>query len=545
MPSCNKISAGVWSFADNITLATGWSRHGIAFISGAFGTLALAPINITPAMACPMIAAVWLIDGSRQQHSSSTTASLLASFKVGWWLGFGYFLASLWWLGAALLVEADQFAWALPLAVLGLPAGLALFTAIGFSFAHLLWSATPWRVFALSTGFSGAEWLRGKILSGFPWNDVGMALAGSDSLAQTSAVVGLHGLNLIAILIFATPAILADRVSLRQASRFIMPIIVLALLFMMGVFGAVRLNGHETTYLDGAKLRLMQPNLPQDAKFQPENGLEILEHYLALSLTPPSHEPASSSQITHIIWPESAFPFILFQQPVALSLIAEKLNKKILITGAARAQGDAFLQKQKIYNAIEVVAGDKLVSFFDKIHLVPFGEYLPLENMLSPLGVSHLVPGVWDRGDAQRLLAVPGLPLAAPLICYEAVFSGEVVEKKPQAPRPGWLLNVTNDGWFGDTIGPYQHFAQARLRAIEEGLPLVRVANTGVSAVVDPYGRVLQALPVGKEGVIDSPLPGVAAPTIFSRLGDRVFLGLWLVSALIALWSHMASKVRI
>ena len=211
------------------------------------------------------------------------------------------------------------------------------------------------------------------------------------------------------------------------------------------------------------------------------------------------------------------------RRPKALTEIARALQGKILITGAARAEEGA--GRTKLFNAIDVLEGSRLVSAYDKIHLVPFGEYLPLDGLLRPFGVHHLVPGIWDVGTGPRRLSVPGLPPAAPLVCYEAIFPGEAVDGG--APRPEWMLNVTNDGWFGKTSGPYQHFAQARLRAIEEGLPLVRVANTGVSAIVDPYGRVLQSLPLGVEGVIDGALPKAAPPTFFARHGAFVFPALW------------------
>ena len=219
----------------------------------------------------------------------------------------------------------------------------------------------------------------------------------------------------------------------------------------------------------------MQPNLAQDAKFRPENGDAILAHYLELSDRATGPERRGVVDATHIIWPESAFPYVVTRRPKALGEIARALQGKILITGAARAEeGDG---RTKLFNAIDVLDGVRLVSAYDKIHLVPFGEYLPLDGLLRPFGVHHLVPGIWDVGRGPRRLSVPGLPPVAPLICYEAIFPTEAVAAG--APRPQWMLNVTNDGWFGKTSGPYQHFAQARLRAIEEGLPLVRVANTG------------------------------------------------------------------
>ncbi len=504
------------SAAQRIILSEGWTRRAIAFGAGALGALALAPVGLWPAMAIPLTAAVWLLDGS---GSRFTLAALRAAMADGWWLGFGYFVAGLWWLGAALLVEADQFAWALPLAVFGLPAALALFTALGFALARALWSPGSGRVFALAAGLGGAEWLRGHVLTGFPWNDFGMALAANSTLAQSASLVGLHGLDLAAILIFAAPATAIDRADRRSPAIMLG----LALIAAMAIYGGLRLARAEQGVVPGVKLRLMQPNLQQDAKFRPENRQEILRRYLALSdqATGPAHTGVADA--THLIWPESAFPFLLSRDPQALATIARSLQGKILITGAARVEETG--GRSKIFNAIEVVQGDKIIAAYDKKHLVPFGEYLPFAALLRPFGVQHLVPGTWDAGEGPRALSAPGLPPMSPLICYEAVFPGEVVDMGPT--RPLWLLNVTNDGWFGGTSGPYQHFAQAQLRAIEEGLPLVRVSNTGVSGVVDAYGRILDQLPAGVSGVIDQPLPKAAPEPFFARNTRLVFPALW------------------
>lgn len=523
------VRAGLSSLPHRIILADGWARRAIAFIAGAAGAFALPPFDFAPAMAVPLTTAVWLIDGAAVRGARFSFAPLRAAAAAGWWLGFGYFLASLWWLGAAMLVEADQFAWAIPLAVIGLPAALALFPALGFALSRLLWSSGSLRIFALAAGLGAAEWLRGHVLTGFPWNDFGMALAEAGPIGQVASLIGLHGLDLLAIVIFAAPATIVDR---QPGQRFLSNAAAWAaafLLLTLSAYGALRLATKATEYVDHVKLRLMQPNLPQDAKFRPENGQEILRHYLALSDRATGPERTGVSDVTHLIWPESAFPYILSREPQALAAIARALQGKILITGAARVEADGGGKRGKIFNSIEVLQGDRILAFYDKMHLVPFGEYLPLEGLLRPLGVSHLVPGVWDRGQGPRTLAAPGLPQISPLICYEAIFPGEAAPKDRSGARPQLLLNLTNDGWFGKTIGPYQHFAQARLRAIEEGLPLVRVANTGVSAIVDSYGRVIESLPLGEEGVIDGRLPKAAPETVFARWGAAAFPVIWLL----------------
>jgi apolipoprotein N-acyltransferase len=524
-----------------IMLAEGWTRRAIAFLAGACGALALAPVDVAPAMFVTLCVSVWLIDGAAAARGagvlSFARASVASAAADGWWLGFGYCLAGLWWLGAALLVEADQFAWALPLAVLGVPAGLAFFTSLGFALARLLWSPGSLRIFALAAGLGASEWLRGHVLTGFPWNDFGMALASVPLIDQTASIIGLHGLDILAVIIFAAPATLADGARRRVTLAIIVALILLGASL---VYGTLRLARSESGFVDGVSLRLMQPNLPQDAKFKPENGAEILRRYLELTdrAIAPGH--SGVADVTHVIWPESAFPFVLSREPQAMARIASTLQGATLVTGAARVEDEAGgRRKSKIFNAILAVQRGRIVAAYDKMHLVPFGEYLPLAGLLGPLGVTHLVPGVWDAGTGPRRLRAPGLPLAAPLVCYEAIFPGETVEADGPE-RPQWLLNVTNDGWFGATSGPYQHFAQARLRTIEEGLPLVRAANTGVSAIVDPYGRILERLPLGVEAVVDGRLPKPASPPPFALHPFLWTSTLWFFTIIFAL----AGRVR-
>ncbi len=521
-----------------IILSSGWTRRLIAFAAGALGALAMPPFDLFAALALTMIAAVWLIDGSgRAAGNSSSGASLfrsaLSAAGDGWWLGFGYFVAGLWWLGAAFLVEADQFAWALPLGVFGLPAGLAFFTALGFFLSRILWSSGSARLFALAAGLGASEWLRATVLTGFPWNDFGMALGGNLMLAQVSAITGLHGLTFIAILLAASPAVLADSSlpvqPIQGRLRFLRHPIGLACLALAGLaaFGALRLAGNPTAYTPQARLRIMQPNLPQDAKFRPENKNTILENYMRLSGSTSAEHPNGLATVTHLIWPESAFPFILSRDAEALARIGSIVPRgAYLVTGAARAEpprqnSSARNNNRAIYyNSIHVIeSGGAIADTYDKVHLVPFGEYLPLAAILEAVRLRQFVhiPGGFDAGGRARLLAVPGLPGVAPLICYESIFSGDVIPRLTGTERPGVMLNVTNDGWFGRTPGPYQHLAMARLRSIEEGLPLVRAANTGISAVVDSYGRIVAQLALGSAGILDSRLPVAGPATPFSR----------------------------
>jgi apolipoprotein N-acyltransferase len=510
------------SLIEGIILSWGWRRRAIAFGSGAIGALALPPFSLFPLIAVPLTVAVWLIDGAQDHGSGRRLAgSLKAAFGAGWWMGFGYFLAGLWWIGSALLVEADKFAWALPLAVVALPAALAVFPAAGFALARALWSPGPARIFALAFGLGVAEWARGLLFTGFPWNDLGMALGGNLALAQIASLVGLHGLTFLAIAIFAAPATLwrvsENRLNLAPAG------IALVALALIAAFGEFRLMTPPSAALPGVKLRLIQPNAGQDdSSFNPENSQAILRRYFDLSERAASPDRSGVKDLTHLVWPESAFPFILSRNPEALSEIVDFLKGgQTLITGAARREDGG--ETPRYFNSIEIVGRDGLSGQrYDKQHLVPFGEYMPFASLLERAYITQMVdiPGGFEPGAGRRILHVPGLPDAMPLICYEAIFPTEVGDLFSGAERPGWLLNVTDDVWFGLTPGPYQHYAQARLRAIELGLPLVRDANSGISAVLDGLGREIAIAPLGAEGVLDAELPEALGPTWQSRLGS-------------------------
>ncbi|KAA2236813.1 apolipoprotein N-acyltransferase [Salinarimonas soli] len=525
------------ALAHRVILAWGWARALIAFIAGAVGAFAMPPFGILPALAVSLTVAVWLLDGTAAGPRLRLLSTLGSAALVGWAWGFGYFVAGLWWLGSAFLVEADQFAYLLPFGVLGLPAVLAAFPALGFAAARLMWSPGPARLFALAAGLSLSEWLRGTLFTGFPWNTLGMALGQNLWLMQAGAAIGLYGLTVLAVLICAAPAALGTGESSR--ARLTPPLAAGLALGVLAFIGVQRLPAAETPAMAGVRLRIMQPNLPQDAKFNPANRESIMARYLALSDRATGPGASGIADVTHLIWPESAFPFLLHRDARALAQIAGLLPPgTTLVTGAARADdpgpGES---RHHFFNAIHAVADDgTIVATYDKTHLVPFGEYFPhaLDALLRGLGLRQFVhvPGGFEPGERPGLLDLPGLPPAAATICYEAIFPGAVV---PRGPRPGLIVNVTNDAWFGMTPGPHQHFAQARLRAVEEGLPLVRAANTGISAVIDPYGRIVRSLPLGVEGVLDAPLPIAIARTTYGRFGDSLFAALALCCAALAL----------
>lgn len=503
----------------SIILSWGWKRALIAFAAGSLSVLALAPFNAWPVLFVTFPVAIWLIDGAAAGRAQGLPAAALAGF----WFGLGYFVPGLYWIGDAFLVDASTFAWLMPFAVLGLPAYLALFTAFGFALARLVWTKDGSRVIALAASLTIAEWLRGHLLTGFPWNAFGYALTEPLALAQTASLIGIWGLTFLTVVIFAAPAVLIDGSS-RRGKSWTVPLAALALLIAMGVFGVVRLSLHPTRMVADVKLRLMQPNLQQDEKFNYSAKAAVMQKYLALSDRATGPNTSGVRDATILIWPESAFPFFLTREPDAMAQIADLLSKgskTVLITGAVRAPDvPPGMRITRAYNSIYVIGHDgSVLSVYDKLHLVPFGEYLPFEDWMAKLGFEELtkVQGGFIPGRVRHTLQIPNAPRALPLICYEAIFPSGV--DTPDA-RPGWMVNVTNDGWFGLTTGPHQHLQQARLRAVEQGLPLVRVANTGISAVIDPVGRIVAHLPLGIEGVLDSSLPAAIAPTVYARVGN-------------------------
>jgi apolipoprotein N-acyltransferase len=522
--------------AHKVMLAWGWRRAAIAMVAGAVSVVALAPFDIWPAMFLTFPVAIWLVDGSGDRRQG-----VVAAATAGFWFGFGYFFAGLYWVGYAFLVDARTFGWLLPLAVVALPAGLAVFTAAGFALARSLWTPGPMRILIFAAALTLAEWLRGHVLTGFPWNAFGQALAGPLALAQTAALVGLWGMTFIAVAVFASPAALADEPA-DNPRPWLAPLAAAALLAVLSIHGAVRLALHPTAFVDGVRLRIMQPDLPQDAKFNYNAKHDVMQRYVALSLRANGPEKSGLADVTHLIWPESAFPFFLTREPDALAEIANLLPPgTTLITGGARieeASGDP--PHMRAFNSIYVIGHDgTILSVYDKLHLVPFGEYLPLQTTLEKLGLMALTKqaGGFSAGDRRRLIDATPAPRFLPLICYEVIFPGDAV---PAGERPGWLVNLTNDAWFGISSGPYQHMQQARLRAIEEGLPIVRAANNGISMVADPVGRVVRSLPLGTQGVIDSPLPRAIGKPSYASLGD---IPLILLMALV-LAAAAAGRVR-
>lgn len=494
-------------------------RSLVAAAAGAFGALALPPLGATPALFVAFTVLVLVLDAEAAGAAGRRRAGRF--FRAGWCFAFGYLLAGLWWIGAAFLVE-PEFVYALPVAVAALPAGLALYTAAATAAAAPFWRAGPSRFLVLALALAVAEWLRGHLLTGFPWNGWGTAAVSVPLTMQAAAITGAYGLVPIAVLIFSAPAALFD-----PPGRGRTGILALAGALAAAVlgYGAVRLAAAGDAEVPGVTLQIVQPAIAQSEKWQEGNRWWIFDRLVAGTRAAPPPDGGT----TIVVWPESSTPFLLDSSPIALAEIGAALPPGgVLLAGAARgeapAPGAAPAGEPRYFNSILVVDRDGVVrSVYDKVVLVPFGEYLPLEGVLERLGLSQLAhtPGGFSAGTLRQPLAIPGAPAAAPLICYEAIFPDAAV---PPGERPAWIVNVTNDAWFGLTPGPYQHFHEARLRAVEQGLPLVRAANTGISAVVDGYGRVRSELGLGLQGVLRAGLPAALHATPFARIGDGILL---------------------
>lgn len=505
------------------TLGPVW-RFLLALVAGGASAGALAPLHGLPVLFVTLPLFVWLIDGAGEGARGVRRAGV-----AGFAFGFGFFLCGLYWIGFAFLVDSDQFAWMIPFVAVLLPAGLGLFPAFTAAFARLLfWSTGPARVFAFAGLWSLSEWLRGHVLTGFPWNLLGYGWAKALPMLQMSAYVGIYGLSLVTTLAAASFALLGDS-EIAPQKRLRIPLAFLAALAILFAFGLARLDGVQPRNVEGVWLRIVQARVDQALIADSTMGGAIFTRYLSLSSEP------GLNRVTHIVWPEAGIPFPLEESREAQADIASALGKDtVLLTGTPRLARNADGTALDVFNSMAIVMGGAIVATYDKSHLVPFGEYLPMQRFLERLGLAQLTGnlGSFARGPGARTLAIPGAPPVGPLICYEIIFPNAAVDG---AHRPAWLVNLTDDSWFGNGAGPLQHFDAARVRAIEEGLPVVRAANKGVAAIIGPKGEMVAKSPQGAVGALDGPLPMADPATPYARVGDlpyAILLGAVLIIGL-------------
>ena len=479
----------------------------------------MAPFYLLPLMAVGYSVLVLLIDGAAGQCPTRS------AFAAGWFFGFGYFLLGVYWMAYAFFVQAEEFAWMSPFAVLGMPAFLGLFSGAAALVAHRFWRP-GWRRVVLFAGvWCVFEYLRGHVLTGLPWNLPGQALAGAPAGAQTAAWYGVYGLSLVATAVAAAPAawLGAGLPPRRTTLGLGLALAGTAALYLVG---AARLALPAPPADGETFVRIVQPNIPQREKI--DWSLRGRNFFRQLNLSEGA-APAGAKRL-FVVWPENAVP-LLDEDPGAIEVLDDKLAKNaVLLSGSVRRSTDAS-GKERYYNSVVAIAptpeGRRVVDIYDKHHLVPFGEYLPLYDLFNAVGLAQLTP-YGDAGftpGAGPAVMEAGGPAFSPLVCYEAIFPGAMY---PHGDRPQWLLMVTNDAWFGDSSGPRQHLDQARLRSIETGLPMARSANTGISALIDAKGRILARVKLYTQGRIDAALPPALGPTLYDRVGDWLFFAMLL-----------------
>jgi apolipoprotein N-acyltransferase len=393
------------------------------------------------------------------------------------------------------------------------------------------------RVLLFAALFCAAEWLRGHVLTGFPWNPAGATWRAGGGMSQFASVVGVYGLSLVTVAATAALAPLVGPGAPR--SRLISAGLGVLALVSVGVFGAVRLAQADLQFTD-TLVRLVQADVKQETKWSPEAYRSIVDRYVALTGQPGARVPDV------VVWPEGALPASaneVFASTDATAIAGALRPGQTLLMGLARGEADLTAPGGgRYYNSLFALAdeggpGLRIAAVYDKHRLVPFGEYLPLGSVMTAIGLRSLVhmPSDFTAGPTPAPIQIPGAPPAQILICYESLYPGFT---PGAAGRPDWIVNASNDAWFGATSGPRQHLNLASYRAIETGLPIARATPTGISAMIDPWGRIVdgQRLDPGVMGVIDAPLPRPTGVTPYGRLGDWPFLAALLAAALAGLW---------
>ncbi len=485
----------------------------LALAAGAVSATGFAPLDLWPVTLVAFALWMWLV---------AEAPNVRSALARGWWFGVGHFTVGLNWIAGSFRYQETMPVWLGWVAVVALSFYLAVYTAMAAGLAWR-WGRPRGAVYALifAAAWTVTEYLRAMLFTGFAWNPLSVIWVGTP-VAGLSRWVGTYALSGLTALLCGLLVILAQHLWHEIRSKPLTPIRIAALVafFILPELLAIALlpflfASDTGTPADPSRplVRVIQPNIGQQTKHD-ESFDELNWEKLSTLTGPPGDKPRL------ILWPEAAVPYFLEEERWAVDRIARLMGPKdMLLTG-----GDAFIWDKAGKDIVAarnsvfaVTPHGKLTARYDKAHLVPYGEYLPMRPLLSAIGLSRLVPGDLDfwPGPGPRTFNVTGFGKVGIQICYEIIFSGEVVDAKN---RPDFIFNPSNDAWFG-TWGSPQFVAQSRLRAIEEGLPVVRATPTGISAVIDSNGVVLVALPTGKAGVIQTTLPAPAPPTVFARLG--------------------------
>jgi len=490
-----------------------------AFLFGALLSRAFAPTNFFPVLFIALPAFLFLIASARNGKDA---------FRRGWWAGFGFFTLGLYWMGHSFTQQDHVPVILAPFATFALSALMALYTAAVFWVSWRLRNRGIARSLAFAASWTLMEIARGTWFTGFPWHLIGSAWADWTYMAQGAYWFSVYGLSFLTLLSAALIGGLILETSARKAVGGAIGGVAI-MLVLLGL-GYGRTVDETTEYHLSASLKMVQANVKQREKWLSHLIDDHFENHLRLS----RGASAKAEGTKLLIWPETAVQRQTFDRKDSLHRwrVSRLLEyNSYALTGAPRYEVDG--EKVRYYNSVFVVnSKGELFARYDKNHLVPFGEYLPFGRLLEALGLNQLTGGApYSEGAEREIIRLPGVPGFVPLVCYESIFPGEMFGG---TERPDWLLNLSNDAWFGETDGPYQHLALTRLRAIEEGLPLVRSTSTGITAVIDGYGRTVTSLGLGKQGVVESPLPKALAPPLLPT-GVRI-LGVLFLSAGIILF---------
>jgi apolipoprotein N-acyltransferase len=504
-----------------------WSGRLLAVVAGLAAAFAHPPWGLLPGLLGYALL-LWLLDRAAPERP------LRSAFLRAWLAGTGYFAVSLWWVAEAFMVDPEQ-AWMAPFAVILLAGGLGLFWGAAGAAYRALRAEGAQRLLWFAGVFAVFEWLRGHVLTGLPWDLPGETFKAGSAMSQGASLFGAYGLTWIVLAACASPAV--AREGLRGRIALALGVSAIAGLYL---FGVLRLAQAPTPSPGAPTLRIVQADIRQANKYDEALFTQIVQRYLALTRLPPG--PATGNAAPQmVIWPEGAIPADLddYLGPGAWTADAIQHTltpgQTLLVGGSRTAPPDTYFNS--LYAVRNAPAGLTIIGRYDKYRLVPFGEFMPLDKWAAKVGFKQLVKvgDGFTPGPRPHPIAPPGLPPMQPLICYESLFPGFTREGQAATGlRAAWIVNVSNDAWFGTTSGPWQHLNIASYRAIEEGLPMVRATPTGVSAVVDAFGRIApgQSLGQGRYGVIDARLPPALSPTVFSRIGDSSLLILVICSLL-------------
>ena len=502
-------------------------------LAGAMPALAFPPFGILPGLA-----GFGLL---LSQLDRDDPKPRWAAFRRGWLAGLGYFGVSTCWVVEPFLVDARTYAWMAPFALVLMATGLAVFWGLAGLIYRTFRPNAAWRRCLVFAGaLAGMEWLRGHVFTGFPWDLPGEVWKSGTAPSQLASVIGAYGLTFVTLALAACSAAFWDRKD--RGDRIWAGLVILAGLAGLYGWGSLRLAEARPPEVTAPVIRLVQANIDQKTKWRAENLDMIFATYLDLTTRPGARTPDV------VVWPEGALPAVIddLLQPGSPYLSRLTLALKpgqTLMMGANRAgygpEGQTLYFNSLVALRREASGELSLSGVYDKHRLVPFGEFLPLGRLAGQVGLRSLVhmPEDFTPGPSPKIMTLPGLPALQPLICYEALFPGFMAEARALGGhRPAWILNVSNDAWFGSTSGPWQHLNMAGYRAIEEGLPLARATPTGVTVMLDAYGRAVggHRLGLGSLGIIDAPLPRALGPTPYSRWGDRFLFLMLIGSALLA-----------